>query len=147
LATLIRQYRIGDSASLTVLRGDETLTIPVELVRSPKPNREMKEYRDENLELTVRNVSYFDKEKEQWRQQDVQGVLVNEVKMGGWAALGQISPGDLILAIDGTPTPDVDGFETKMKELEGMRPQSIVFKILRGIYTYYCEIEPTWHND
>ncbi len=146
LAALIRQRRTGDTVNLTILRGQEQMTIPVKLGRSPKPNREMKEYRDENLELTVRDTSYFDKQKEQWKQ-ELNGVLVSEVKSGGWAALAQINPGDLILEVDATPTLDVKAFEEKMKQVAETQPQSIVFKVLRGIYTYYCEIEPTWHNE
>ena len=42
LPTLIRQYRAGTTAELTVLRGKEEMKIPVELIRAPKAGREMK---------------------------------------------------------------------------------------------------------
>ena len=68
LATLIRQYKAGDSVKLTVLRGKEELTLPTELVLAPKLTREMKEFRDEQFEFTVREISFFDKAKEQWKE-------------------------------------------------------------------------------
>jgi len=53
-ATLIRQYDIGATVELTVLRDNEQRKIPVELVRSPKLKREMKKYRNEEFEFTAR---------------------------------------------------------------------------------------------
>jgi serine protease Do len=46
LNAMVRQYKIGTMATLTALRGAEKLSLPVELVRSPKLEREMKKYRD-----------------------------------------------------------------------------------------------------
>ena len=42
LNTMVRQYKIGTTATLTVMRGADKLSVPVELVRSPKLEREMK---------------------------------------------------------------------------------------------------------
>lgn len=143
LPALIRQYRIGTVVQLSVRRGQEMLTVPVELVQSPKLNREMKEYRDERFELTVREMSFFDKASEQI-EETRQGVLVTEVKPGGWASLGQLDVGDMILAIDGAPITGIEAFEAKMQELESGKPKYVVFQVLRKIYTIYVELEPNW---
>lgn len=145
LATLIRQYKAGDSVKLAVLRGKEELTLPTELVLAPKLTREMKEFRDEQFEFTVREISFFDKAKEQWKE-DQTGVLVSELKPGGWAALGHLNVGDLILAVDRASVADVKAFQAKMHEIVGARPQSVTLQVLRGIYTLYIELEPKWED-
>jgi serine protease Do len=145
LSALIRQYKVGDTVNLKVLRGAEELVVPVELVRSPMLEREMKEYRNNDFELTVRDISFFSRAKEQWKE-DRQGVVVSEVKPGGWAALGKVGVGDLILAVDGADVVDIASFSAKMGEIAVQKPNSVVFKILRGIYTFYVELEPKWES-
>ncbi len=143
LATLIRQYKVGTVAEIAVLRGAQDMKIPVELAVSPKPPREMKQYRDENFELTVRDVSFFDRAKEQWAE-DQAGVLVSELRPGGWAALAHLKIGDLILSIDRGAVADVPAFRTKMQEIAAAKPQWVSMQVLRGIYTFYVELEPKW---
>jgi len=143
LAAWIRQYKIGAVAQVRVLRGAEEITLPVELVRSPKLAREMKKYRDESFEFTVRDVTFFDKAKERWAEEQ-RGVLIEEIKSGGWAALGRLQVGDLVLAVDGGDVADVTTFEGAMKGIAEKRPAVVVFHVLRGIRTFYVELEPKW---
>ncbi|MCX5769696.1 MAG: PDZ domain-containing protein, partial [Candidatus Hydrogenedentes bacterium] len=145
LAALIRQYKVGDTVKLKVLRGAEELVVPVELVRSPILEREMKEYRNNEFELTVRDISFFNRAREQWKE-DRLGVLVSEVKPGGWAALGKLAVGDLILAVDGANISGIPDFSAKMAEIAAQKPNSVVLKVLRGIYTFYVELEPKWET-
>ncbi|MBN2311211.1 MAG: PDZ domain-containing protein, partial [Candidatus Hydrogenedentes bacterium] len=139
----IRQYRIGDTAELLVLRGTERIKIPVELVRSPKLSREMPKYRNESFEFTCRDITFFDKAREKWEQAQA-GVLVQEVESGGWAALGMLEEGDLLIAVDGTRIADVKALEERMLEVEEAKPKAIVFQVLRGIHSAFLEIEPNW---
>lgn len=143
LSAWIRQYKVGTVAQLRVLRGVEELTLPVELIRSPKLPREMKKFRDENFEFTVRDVTFFDKAKERWEEEQ-RGVLVEEVKSGGWAALGQLGVGDLILEVGGAVVADVPAFEQMMKQIAEERPDVVVLHVMRGIHTFYIELEPKW---
>ncbi len=146
LPALIRQYRVGDMATLRVLRGSEEKAIPVVLPRAPKVVREMKEWRDEQFELSVRDISFFDKAREQWKD-DQQGVLVSEVKPGGWAALGRLNVGDLIVEMNGAAVADVETFRSQMRAITEEKPKSVVLRVVRGIYTLYIEIEPKWDGN
>ena len=143
LPTLIRNYRSGAEVELLVRRGTDQKTIPVELVRAPKEDREMRKYRDDQFEYTARDITFFDKAAEQWEEQE-SGVLVTEVTSGGWAALGMLQVGDLIQQIDGVSLTDVDSLRDVMDKVADERRASVVIKVLRGIYTMYVELEPKW---
>ncbi len=145
LPVLIRQYRIGTSAELTILRGEERKTIEVELVESPRLAREMRKYRDDNFEFTVRDITFFDRAREDWDEVRT-GVLVEEVRSGSWAALGMLSVSDLIVEVNGEQVPDVEGFEQMMEAVAEEQPKTLIFKVLRGIYTLFLQFEPQWEE-
>lgn len=144
LATLIRQYDVGSKVELQVLRGKVNTNITVELARSPRLQREMKKYRNDDFEFTVRNVSFIDASQEQWAK-DQQGVIVEEVKSGSWAELGSLYPDDLILEIDGQPVNDVDGLRKLFEAVRAEKRRFVDLKVLRGIHTRYLELEADWH--
>lgn len=143
LPTLIRNYRVGSTTELSVLRDGDELTVEVELMRAPMLNREMRKYRDDNFEYTARDITFFDKASEQWEQERV-GVLISEVKSGGWAALGLLQVGDLLQEVQGNPVNGVDSLREIMEEIESDQPPSMEMIVLRGIYTVYVELEPKW---
>jgi len=145
LSSMIRQYDIDKTVELTVLRGGTKLTVPVELVRSPRLRREMKSYRNDDFEFTARDVSFFDRAEEQWPG-DQQGALVEDVKPGSWAELGSLYVGDLVLEVDGQPVDNVDALRHRMEQIASDKPSTVVMKVLRGIHTKYLEMEPNWRN-
>lgn len=145
LNSLIRQYDIGKSAELGILRDGKSLKVNVELVRSPRLEREMKKYLNSEFEFTTRDVCFFDAADAQW-QGNQSGALVDEVKPGSWAELGGLYVGDLILEMDHQPVTDVDSLRKIMEHIAATRPGTIVVKVLRGIQTNYLEFEPNWKN-
>ena len=145
LSALIRNYSVGTKAELAIRRDKEELKLPVELIRAPKLPREMKKYEDENFEFTVRDITFFDKSDERWKEEQ-QGVLVDNVRPGGWADLGQLATEDLLLSVDGQPTNDVDTTMALMEKFSETKPKSVVLKVLRGIQTMFIELEPKWDS-
>lgn len=145
LETLIRQYRPETAVELTLRRGGESLRQEVELALSPRVAREMKKFKDEDFELTVRDITFFDKANEQWTDA-TRGVLVEEVRSGSWAALAGLQSGDLIVAVDGAETPDVDAFRERLEAIVAARPPASVFRVIRGIQSLFVEIEPEWDH-
>jgi serine protease Do len=145
LSALIRQYDIGKTVGLTILRGKDRLKIPVELARSPRLRREMKKYRNDNFEFTARNVSFFDTADQQWSSEQ-QGAIVEDVKSGSWAELGSLYVGDLILEVDGGRVADVDDLRKQMDRVAAEQKPVVVVKVLRGIHTLYLEMEPNWKS-
>ncbi len=145
LTSLIRQYDVGKTVELAIQRDKAELKISVELARSPRLQREMKKYRNDDFEFTARDVSFFDAADEQW-DAGQRGALVEEVKTGSWAELGSLYAGDLILEVDGQSVEDVDSLRRAMEKIASAKKTAVVMKVLRGIHTAYLELEPNWKN-
>jgi S1-C subfamily serine protease len=139
LATTIRQYKIGTDVQIEILRDREPQKLTVTLGPSPRLPREMKKYDDDTYEFRVRDVSPIDRERAGWPSGE--GVLVESVAEGGWAALAHLAEGDLIVAIDGERVTDVAGVQEKMTKLAASKPQSVVLSVRRGIRTFFVEME------
>ena len=145
LSSLIRQYDVGKTVELSVLRDLKPMQISVELERSPRLRREMKKYRNDDFEFTARNVSFFDAVDQQW-DKDQQGALIEEVKPGSWAELASLYAGDLVVEVDGQPVANVDALRRAMEKAASERKPALKTKVLRGIHSAYLEFEPNWKN-
>ena len=117
----------------------------MELVRSPRLEREMKKYRNDDFEFAARDVSFFDAADEQWSNNQ-QGALVEEVKPGSWAELASLYSGDLILEVDGEPVNNVAGLKAIMERVAAAKKSFVVMKVLRGTQSSYLQFEPNWKN-
>jgi serine protease Do len=145
LESLIRQYDVGKTVDLSVLRDMKEMKISVELERSPRLRREMKKYRNDDFEFTARNVSFFDSAEEQWDKAQ-RGALVDEVKPGSWAELANLYAGDLVVEVDGQPVGNVDELRQAMDKIAAAKKPSVVMKVVRGIHSAYLEFEPNWKH-
>jgi serine protease Do len=143
LESLIRQYDVGKTVELSVLRDLKPMKISVELMRSPRLRREMKKYRNDEFEFTARNVSFFDSAEEQW-DKNQQGALIEEVKPGSWAELANLYVGDLVVEVDGQPVGNVDALRQAMDKIASAKRPAVVMKVMRGIHSAFLEFEPNW---
>ena len=142
-ATMIRQYRIGSTVELTLIRNGTPAKTSVVLEASPRLPREMKKYEDPNFEFRVRDVSAQDRVTE--RIPATQGgVLVDGVREGGWAALGHLAVGDMLLAVDGQPVKDVEAVQAMMARVAEARAPVVVFRVQRGIRSFFVELQTGW---
>jgi serine protease Do len=137
--TMIRQYKIGSTVQLSLLRGGVPETVKVTLETSPRLPREMKKYEDPVYEFRVRDIAAADR-LEEGLDASQRGVLVDAVREGGWAALAHLAVGDLLVAIDGEPVADVEAVQAKMTRLGSGRPATVVFRVKRGIRTFFVEL-------
>ena len=120
--------------------------MPVELERSPKATREMKRHRDIVIGFTVRDLSDEDRRTDKI-EKHVGGPLVAEVEPGSIAAVAGLLVSDIILTVNGTPTPDVRTLKKTMANIHKTRPERIVFFVKRGVYTAFVETEDPWLAD
>lgn len=141
-ASEIRRYRVGSSVKLTINREGTEMTVPVTLGQTPTQAREMKWYADPVFEFRARDIAEADRQDPSL--DGAKGVLVESVAVRGWASLGHLNGGDLILSIDGQPVGDVDALKARMAEIQAKRPSLVVFEIQRGIRTIFIDIQPAW---
>ena len=142
-ATMIRQYKIGSTVTLSVLRGRADRQLAVKLETAPRLPREMKKYEDPNFEFRVRDVASADRVQNAIPESQ-QGVLVEAVREGGWAALGHLADGDFLMAIDGEPAVTVEAVQKKMETIAEAKPRAVVLKVRRGIRTFFVELQTGW---
>ena len=105
------------------------MTVPLERTRIGPEEARKQENR--NFELTVREITFFDRDDYQW-DDSINGVLVEGAEPAGWAGQGGLSEGDLILKIDDTDIPDLEAYRKKMEEINKAQPTRVIFVVLRG---------------
>jgi S1-C subfamily serine protease len=143
LPAMIRQYKVGSTAVLSVIRNKQPVKVSVVLPESPLLPREMKKFRDNNFEFTVRDIAFTDRVGDKL-DKDVVGVLVEDVSQGGWAALGRLMSRDIITTVDGVPVNNVAELRANMERISEQKPKHIVMAVRRGLQELYVELEADW---
>jgi serine protease Do len=139
----VRDLPIGDVATLRVLRGGERLELPVELERTRITKDEARRHGDSDFEISVRELTFFDRDENRWGP-EMRGVLVENVDPGGWAGLGGLRSGDLVLRVNGFTIRGLESFRRALAEVKGEQPERVVVVILRGVETHFQYLEPDW---
>ena len=130
--------RIGDPFALSVLRNNERLELKGTFTKQP----ERTTLQAEDLGVTISEITDGDVFAQNLSTD--RGVLVTEVKRGSPAAnsgsLGQtlISARDIIVELDGQPTPTVAQFSKMLETLRRDRPPVVLVKYRRGLLTGYA---------
>ena len=148
LQRLIRQQTIDKAATIDVLRKGEdgkfaTRQVAVNLERTRLGPEEARRDTNPNFELTVREVTFFDRDDNRW-DDDIAGVIVDGAEQLGWAGVAGISGGDLIMRIADRDVKDLDSYRKVMDDLAKEQPERVVFVVLRGTTTLFRYTEPEW---
>jgi len=142
-AMMVRQRRIGTEVALDIVRGTQPIQVRVTTEAPPPPASELKRLRDEEFEFTARDLSFEDRTQNKLGD-DVRGVLMERVEAGGWAQVAHVAVGDVLLSVDGKPTPDVATLGTLMKGAKDRKARHLAFHVRRGVHTMFLELEPSW---
>ncbi len=125
-------YRPGQPFRLRVLRDGAPLEIAGQLERRPEPET----LQAEDLGLTVQTLKDYDVFQRSLFVE--RGVLVTAVEKGSPAATGSafgralLMPGDVIVEMDGRPTPDVTRFRAVLDDLRARRAEFVLIRLVRG---------------
>lgn len=136
----ISEYPVGATIELTVLRDHKVKKLNIKLEKEPAGPDEVEKFTEPTLEMKVRNLCFKDIQKSVKKKE---GVVVEEVKEGGWAAVVKIAVGDVITSINGEKIKNVNDFKKFIEKYIKER-KNIVFSIERGIHHMFIEIEPVW---
>ncbi|HEY3245858.1 MAG TPA: PDZ domain-containing protein [Phycisphaerae bacterium] len=143
LTRKVQKLDIDSPVTLSILRDGQKQEISVSLERSRLRPEEARRDRNRDFELTVREITFFDRDDNRW-DDDVQGVLVDQLEPAGWAGLGGLRVGDLIQKVQGEAITDLDSYREVMKRLTESQPERVVVVVLRGARTHFQYIEPEW---
>ncbi|MFQ5590585.1 MAG: PDZ domain-containing protein [Phycisphaerae bacterium] len=139
----VRRLDIDGDATLTVLRGGRERDVKVKLERTKITPEEARRDRNRDFELTVREVTFFDRDENRW-DDATRGVIVERIARAGWAQLGGLQARDLIQRIDGHEIADLSDYRAAIEEVTGRKPGRVVFVVLRGARTHFQYVEPDW---
>ena len=139
----VKRLDIDGTAKLTVLRKGETKEITVTTERTRWEPNEARRLTDRDFEMTVRNVTFFDRDENQW-DENTKGVIIESIERGSWAAEAGLRVGDLIQEINGMIVKGRGSFRRSMEKIAKDQPERVRFKVLRGIQTRFQFFEPEW---
>lgn len=146
LAAMIREHAIGSQVVLTLSRAGAQTAVPVTLTTAPLLPREMKEYTDPSFEFRARDLAEADREDPKLVGTTT-GVVIDTATEGGWAAVGHLLKGDVIIALDGRGVASVDELSARLADIVARRPARVVFEVRRGIRTLFVAVQPTWKEE
>jgi len=142
LPELIRAYPSDAKIQFDLIRDGQPMTIEVALEARPDTDSNAPTFTDDRFEFTSKPLA--DDARRELGIDDGHGVLVEKVEASGWAALGGLLGGDVILSLNGEAVGDLEAFRNQLEAFRDTKPESIVLFIRRGVRTMFLEIEPEW---
>lgn len=143
LSRAIRRRAIDDAVELSVWRDGTVLQVPITLERTRLSPEEARSHRDSDFELTVRELTFFDRDENRW-QPEVRGVLVQQVESSGWAGRGGIRPFDLVQRLGENEIRGLKTYRAALRTLKRSQPERIEVVVLRGAKSHFLTLEPAW---
>jgi serine protease Do len=141
-ADLVRRFPVGREVEVAVLRDGQPRTLSMKLTAAPG-NDDAARLESSDFEFTARAMTFDDRARLKL-DDEAAGAIVEKVEPAGWAALGGIAGGDVIMSIDGAPVGGIDQLKSILEKARQTKPRRLAIFIRRGIHTMYREIEPDW---
>jgi serine protease Do len=140
---LVQDTEPGKSVVVKVLRAGEAMALKGELGTRPRMSRDAGEYVDEHFGLTVREIT-ADVRIGLNLAEDVQGVIVRNVRAGSIAQLGKMRPGVIVMALNDYPVQNLADFEAAMQRLAEEKVQEVAVFARMGAATGFFRLAPRW---
>ena len=143
---MVREYNIGSKAKFTVVRGGKPVQVNVSLVAEPRAERELPIYRDTELGLVVRDISFWDRARGA-AGADQKGVTIVSITPGGWADVAGIHATDLLMSVDGKPTQNLKAAAAALELLNKTKPKTTTFFIAHSVDTQFHQVTTPWGGE
>ncbi len=140
-----RLMRSGAGAALTLgyMRDGERRETVATLAPAPKSRREAETVEAEELDLTVREVTY-DYLAFRNLEPDKKGVVVQKPPVAVRTNPNRIVRGDLLVKIDERQVSDLDSFNEVVGRLRQEEPEEVVLFVERGRESFFFAVKPEW---
>jgi serine protease Do len=140
---LVRDAGAGSEAAIKFLRDGKPREMTLQLTERPKSSKDAGEFEDTVFGLTVREITQ-DVRIMLNLEEGVQGVIVRNVKSGGWANLARMIPGAIILRFGEYPVTNLDDFKEAVAKVAEEKPKEVpVFCRFRS-RTGFFRLQPRW---
>ena len=144
----VSELGAGATIQLTYLRPDketvDTGEVALVLAQRPTSAGDAPTYEDKNYDLTVRDLVFADYNNRSLKEGEIQGVIVDKIEQGGWAEVGGIDPGVIIMRINDSRIESVEDFKQVMARIENDRDKETVFMIWRSNKTQFVHVKTHW---
>ena len=123
----------------------DTLTLLVTLQKAPMSSSDAPEFKDESLEMTVRDLVFADYMAYNLDSADFKGVVVSQLIPGGPASIGGLSLGDVIQRIGSAEIKTVAEAKLTLENVAANHPREVIFFIWRQNQTMFVNVKPNWN--
>jgi serine protease Do len=145
LRRLVEELTVGEAARLGVWREGAPVEVTVSLQPRPSQADEVARAEQEVLEFAVRELTFDDRVRRRW-DSGLAGVVVADAARGGWAQMAGLRLGDLLLAVNDEPVPNVAEFQRVMRRIGEAKPAVVRLFVRRGARTHFVIVEPEWNG-
>lgn len=143
LQRLVRNLATGEPVEVLVIRDGAPTTVRATPVPPPETVDLAERTEIEDLGFSVRSLVGNEGSH---RLAKTGAVAIEKVEAGGWADIGGLRVGDLIVSVDRQPTRDLTNFSTLLDGRITARASSIVLLVLRDEASRFIVLEPNWED-
>jgi S1-C subfamily serine protease len=145
---MVSEQGAGAKLDMTVLRpSDEkvdTLSLTLVLDRAPVAAGDAPSYEDKNFDVTVRDLVFADYNSRNLDPDKIKGVMVDKLEAGGWADIGGLDPGDIVMKINDQTVVSVKEAKDVFSQLEKDKGREVVFMVWRNNKTQFVNVKTHW---
>jgi len=141
-----RLLKAGADARLRLgyLRGGDRYETVATLAPAPKTRREAETVEVEELDLTVRELT-FDYLARENLEPDTSGVVVQDPPVVVRTNPNRIVRGDLLVKIGESEVSDLASFRQAVATLRQERPEEVILFVERGRESFFFAVKPDWN--
>ncbi len=122
----------------------DTNVVVITLAQRPGAASDAPKFEEKNFDLTVRDLVFADYNRRNLKEDEIQGVIVDKLEQGGWAAVGGINPNTIIMKINDRDITSVEDFKQVMAEIENSQDKEVVFMTWRRNKTSFVHVKTHW---
>lgn len=133
---------------LTVVRpGDsqvDTLIVTAILGDMPVSPSDAPRFEDKNFDITLRDLVFADYNARNLDPDEFKGVVIDKQEPGGWAAVGGIRAGDIVMKINDRKVESVEDCKAILTKIETEKKREAIFMVWRYNKTKFINAKTHW---